>query len=373
MACSLPAHIISTVLLLLPVVLSAVFTTALPASERSLLASVATTEKASLAARAAAQPLTLANSNWIWTGEQASAGGNAPIGSRPFRKTIPHTSTKCPTILRKVSSDNLHTLYVNGAEVGSGASFSSAQAYTVGLNPESDNVITVNGTNTGGPAALIATILVDYADGTTETFVSDASWKTLESAPPTGFANPSLDDSAWIAAVGQGKEGVSPWGQTTLPSALDMTQSNWIWTGETDSTGNAPVGHRAFRKTVTSPYGKGAVDNAYTLYANGQSLGSGTDFNIAQAYSVPQLDPDQNVFAVDGENTGGPAGVIATILVAYNDGTSASYVTDTTWKASTSLPTGFQLPATDDSTWADAAIVGKYGSAPWGAITVPAA
>ncbi|KAK0196804.1 lectin [Armillaria mellea] len=351
------------VLLLLPVVLSAVFTTALPTSERSLLASVATTEKASLAARAAAQPLTLANSNWIWTGEEDSAGGNAPIGSRPFRKTIPHTSTKCPVCATVViATDNLHTLYVNGAEVGSGASFSTAQVYTVGLNPESDNVISVNGTNTAGPAALIATILVDYADGTTETFVSDASWKTLKSAPPAGFANPSLDDSAWIAAVVQGKEGVSPWGQTTLPPALDLTQSNWIWTGETDSTGNAPIGHRAFRKTVTSPYGKGAVyptlysDNAYTLYANGQSLGSGTDFTTAQAYSVPQLDPDQNVFAV-----------------AYNDGTSASYVTDTTWKASTSLPTGFQLPATDDSTWSDATIVGKYGSAPWGAITVPAA
>ncbi|KAK0463801.1 lectin [Desarmillaria tabescens] len=370
------------VLLLLPVVLSAVFTTAFPASERGLVAGAVAAESASLAARAAAQPLTLANSNWIWTGEEASAGGDAPVGSRPFRKTIPHTSTKCPvcaTIL--LATDNLHTLYVNGAEIGSGASFSAAQVYTVGLNPESDNVITVNGTNTGGPAGLIATVLVDYADGTTETFVTDASWKTLRSAPPAGFENPSLDDSTWIAAVGQGQEGVSPWGQTALPPALDMTQSNWIWTGETDSAGNAPVGHRAFRKTITSPYGKGAVcakvvitvDNAYTLYANGQSLGSGTDFNVAQAYSVPQLDPNQNVFAVDGENTGGPAGVIATILVAYNDGTSASYVTDTTWKASTSLPTGFQLPATDDSTWSGATVVGKYGDAPWGAITVPTA
>ncbi|KAG7448134.1 lectin [Guyanagaster necrorhizus] len=369
----------SQALLLLPVVLSAVLTTAFPASEKSLVANAANTESASLAARAAAQPLTLANSNWIWTGEEAGAGGNAPIGSRPFRKTIPHTSTKCPvcaTIL--IATDNLHTLYVNGAQVGSGASFSDAQVYTVGLEPESDNVIAVNGTNTGGPAGLIATVLVDYADGTTETFVTDASWKTLQSAPPAGFENPSLDDSAWIAAVGQGMEGVSPWGQTTLPSALDITQSNWIWTNET-SAGNAPVGHRAFRKTVTSPYGKGAVcakvvitvDNAYTLYANGESLGSGTDFQTAQAYSVPQLDPDQNVFAVDGQNTGGPAGVIATILVAYNDGTSVSYVTDTTWKTTTDLPTGFQLPATDDSTWSDATIVGQYGSAPWGAITVP--
>ncbi|PBK78494.1 lectin [Armillaria solidipes] len=368
-------------LLLLPIVLSTVLATAFPASE-SLLARAATTEKASLAARAEAQPLTLANSNWIWTGEEDGAGESAPIGSRPFRKTISHTRTKCAvcaTIL--IATDNLHTLYVNGAEVGSGASFSSAQVYTVGLNPEINNVITVNGTNNEGPAGLIATVLVDYSDGTTETFVTDSSWKTLKSSPPAGFANPSLDDSAWIAAVEQGKEGVSPWGQTALPPALDMTQSNWIWTSETNSAGDAPAGHRAFRKTITSLYGKGAVcakvvitaDNGYTLYANGQSLGSGGDYRTAQAYSVPQLDPDQNVFAVDGANTGGPAGVIATILVAYDDGTSFSYVTDTTWKAFTSVPTGFELPAFDDSTWSYATIVGKYGGAPWGAITVPTA
>ncbi len=87
------------------------------------------------------------------------------------------------TVLRKVSSDNLHTLYVNGAEVGSGASFSTAQVYTVGLNPEINNVITINGTNNEGPAGLIATVLVDYSDGTTETFVTDSSWKTSRPLP----------------------------------------------------------------------------------------------------------------------------------------------------------------------------------------------
>ncbi|KAK0228843.1 lectin [Armillaria fumosa] len=335
------------------------------------------------AALAAAQPLTLANSTWIWTGEQVRAGGNAPTGSRPFRKTIPATSTKCPvcaTIL--ISTDDLYTLYVNGAEVGSGKGHEAAQVYTVGLNPESNNIIAVNGTNTGGPAALIATVLVDYTDGTSETFVTDSSWKTLKSAPPAGFASPSLNDSAWIAAVGQGKEGVSPWGQTRLPPALDMTKSNWIWTGETNSV-NSPAGHRAFRKTINSIYGKGpmcakvviAADGAYTLYANGQSLGSGNDYRTAQAYSVPPtwLSAYQNVFAVDGLNLDGPAGLIATILVAYGDGTSSSYVTDTTWKTSISVPAGFELPAFDDSTWSNATIKGRYGSAPWGAITVPTA
>ncbi len=98
--------------------------------------------------------------------------------------------------------------------------------YTIGLKRKSKNVIAVNATNTGGPAGMTATVLVDYSDNSTETFVTDASWKTLQSVPPVGFANPGLDDSSWIAASEEGKNGVGPWGPTSLPPALDITQSN---------------------------------------------------------------------------------------------------------------------------------------------------
>ncbi|KAK0432656.1 lectin [Armillaria borealis] len=377
----------SVALSLVAILLSAVSTTALPSSERGITVDGAAAVTTSLVARAQAQPLTFTDSNWIWTGQTASPGGAAPNGPRPFRKIIPHTNTKCPvcaTII--VIADNRYTLYANGAEIGSGIAYegsgSTSQVYTVGLSPEIDNVIAINATNTGGPAGLIATIQVDYLDGTSETFVTDASWKTLQTATASGFENPSLDDSAWTAANVQGKAGMAPWGAISLPPALDLTQSNWIWTNEsTNAAVTTPVGNRAFRKTIQSPYGKGAVcakvvlttDNGYTVYANGQNLGSGSDYTTAQAYSVPQLNPDENVFAVNGVNTGGPAGVIGTILVAYNDGTSVSYVTDGTWKSFVGVPSGFELPATNDDTWAAATISGKYGVSPWGAITVPRA
>ncbi|KAK0202315.1 lectin [Desarmillaria ectypa] len=377
----------SVALSLLPMLLSAVSTTAFPTSERGLAIDGGVAVTTSLVARAQAQPLTFDNSNWIWTGETASPGGAAPNGSRPFRKTIPHTSTKCPVCATAIIiADNRYTLYANGAEIGSGIAYegtgSTSQVYTVGLSPEIDNVIAINATNTGGPAGLIATIHVDYLDGTSETFVTDASWKTLRTPTADGFGNPSLDDSAWIAASVQGKAGMAPWGTIALPPALDLTQSNWIWTNETPNAAvTAPVGNRAFRKTIQSPYGKGAVcakivlttDNGYTVYANGQSLGSGSDYTTAQAYSVPQLNPDENVFAVNGVNTGGPAGVIGTILVAYTDSTSVSYITDNTWKSFVGVPSGFELPATNDDSWDDATISGKYGVSPWGAITVPRA
>ncbi|SJL05339.1 uncharacterized protein ARMOST_08706 [Armillaria ostoyae] len=129
---------------------------------------------ASLVARAQAQPLTFTGSNWIWTEETISPGGAAPNGPRP-----------------SIIADNRYMLYANGAEIGSGIAYegssSTSQVYTVGLNSEIDNVIAINATNTGGPAGLIATIHIDYLDGASKTFVTDASWKTLRTATASGF------------------------------------------------------------------------------------------------------------------------------------------------------------------------------------------
>ncbi|PBK58332.1 hypothetical protein ARMSODRAFT_1028334 [Armillaria solidipes] len=103
-------------------------------------------------------------------------------------------------------------LYANSAEIGSGMAYegssSTSKVHTTGLNPEIDNVIAINATNTGGPAGLIATIHVDYLDGTSKI----------------------LDNLAWIAANVQSNAGMAPWGAIFLPPALDLMQSNWIWT-----------------------------------------------------------------------------------------------------------------------------------------------
>lgn len=65
--------------------------------------------------------------------------------------------------------------------------------------------------------------------------------------------------------------------------------------------------------------------------------------------------------------------MIGTILVAYNEGTSVSYITDSTCKSFIGVLSGFELLAMNDDTWADATNSGKYGVSPWGAITVPRA
>lgn len=118
-------------------------------------------------------------------------------------------------------------------------------------------------------------------------------------------------------------------------------------------------------------------DNAYTLYVNGDEIGSGNNFPTSQAYIVTTLAAKSNVFAVQGINVGttpNPSGLIATILMTYSDGTSGTFITDTTWRAFIgNPPSNFIEPAIDDSNWSSAIVVGRYGDAPWGDITVPVA
>ncbi len=78
-----------------------------------------------------------------------------------------------------------------------------------------------------------------------------------------------------------------------------------------------------------------------------------------QAYSIPDLDPDMNLIAVNGTNTetNDRVYLAASVLVAYNDGTSEVYSTDGSWKTMNGPPpAGFEQPGADDSDWYGATI-----------------
>ena len=109
------------------------------------------------------------------------------------------------------------------------------------------------------------------------------------------------------------------------------------------------------------------------LWVNGRLIGKGTGVQDAEGYSILQLDQFENVFAVEGVNDGGPAGLIVMILLAFSDGTNATFVSDNTWKAIVGSPDGFQEPGFDDSKWPAATVLGPYGIPPWGDIEIPPA
>jgi alpha-L-rhamnosidase len=117
-------------------------------------------------------------------------------------------------------------------------------------------------------------------------------------------------------------------------------------------------------------------DDGFELWLNGQPAGSGVLTNSAGQASSPSyltitgLQGRTEVFAVNATNAGpppNPAAFIASILVAYDDGSYSITSTDSSWLGlpGTSPPTGFQNPAFDDSTWPGVVAVGPFNTAPW--------
>ncbi|KAJ7611599.1 hypothetical protein FB45DRAFT_940389 [Roridomyces roridus] len=328
-------------------------------------------------------------STWIWTNELS--GGNAPVGSRAFRKDFVAPVGKTPVQADIIMTvDNTFTLYVNGIPVGGGDYFPLAQRFCVPLSPRL-NVFAVTATNVGttvNPAGLLAAVQITYSDGTTSTIVSDTTW-LYSTSVPSGYEQLTFDDNSWSPAIPEGAYGVGPWGQISIPSspaALSLSNANWIWTSEVSASGNAPAGNRAFRRTYTPPPGQTptsatviiVADNAYTLYVNGILIGSGTNFHTAQTYNITlgPVPAKEIVFAVLAQNQAGaatPAGLLAAIAINTancNCAAGVMFVTDGGWKSNTGTPTGFQLPGYNDSTWPAATVEGTFGVAPWGNVAV---
>ncbi|KAK0188657.1 hypothetical protein F5146DRAFT_1203653 [Armillaria mellea] len=163
---------------------------------------------------------TSAKSSYIWTGEQTGMAHTAPTGDASILCGDSLLSHEMPYL--RDNHRSLCPVYVNGQQIGPGGSpQQGAVVSTADLNPDSNNVFGV--TNTAeSSAGLIATILVDYTDGTTETIVSNSMWKTLKGAAPGGWTSSSFDDSVWTTTDVERPSTASPWGSPALPPASNM-------------------------------------------------------------------------------------------------------------------------------------------------------
>ncbi|KAJ6512363.1 bacterial alpha-L-rhamnosidase-domain-containing protein [Mycena vulgaris] len=324
--------------------------------------------------------------SWIWTSE--SDPTNSPAGDRAFRLTYTSPAGKnAKSAIAVMTVDDRFTLYVNGAEVSASPNITdiwkSAQIVHVALN-SSVNLFAVLGTNLAvGAAGFIAAIQVTFDDASTDIIASDSGWRAA-AVIPTDFESPALDDSAWPFASSLGRYGVSPWTNQVgiAPQAAiipSLTASNWIWAAEPNPP-NAPPGDVAFRKTFLTRPGKTALsaviivtaDDLFTIYVNGMFVGSAPNepsaWEVAPLYRV-SLNATANLFAVRATNVGAEAnaaGLLVAISILYSDGSTDIFSSDSTWKVETTIPSGFELPSTDDSSWATAVSLGAYGVAPWG-------
>ena len=124
---------------------------------------------------------------------------------RPARKIIDRATLQ-------ITADNAFTVWLNGAEVGSGERWEQLYRFDVRkqLRP-GKNVLAVEARNQGGPAGLVVRLLWASKGQAAQTLVSDAAWKVSKNGGK-GWSAVDFADKGWTKAKVLGEYGkVGPW------------------------------------------------------------------------------------------------------------------------------------------------------------------
>jgi hypothetical protein len=215
-------------------------------------------------------------------------------------------------------------------------------------------------------------------------------------SPPTGYGIIPWDDAMKLpgsAQIGWGKklleqyawEKFQPhpeWAEFADKSALNVQGSKWIWFPEGNPSQNAPAEKRFFRRTFVLPSNQTvayarvriAVDDRFTAWLNGHSIGHASGWQSVRQFNIPGalLRSGTNVLAVEARNMpasgSNPAGLIAALDVSFSKGETLKLTTDADWSVAKAAPSGWEKAEFDDSRWPKAIVVARYGDSPWGRI-----
>ncbi|MGA2175508.1 MAG: glycosyl hydrolase [Verrucomicrobiota bacterium] len=165
--------------------------------------------------------------------------------------------------------------------------------------------------------------------------------------------------------------------EPTPQPVSQLSSGKWIWRAEGNPAEAAPPGARYFRRLLTveaaSPISSARLemtaDNSFQCWVNGQSAGSGDDWNRIVSMDLTHLlKPGANLLAVAAVNGGdhpNPAGLIGLLSIKYADGRSQEIPTDQRWEAAESASRQWISDATASDGWAAAMELGPLGMSPW--------
>ncbi len=143
---------------------------------------------------------------WLWPHKNA---GKAEKVYFRNEFTLPADAKSCSVT---ISADDWYKLSVNGEQVGIGSDWSSPSNYD--LMPhlkKGANVIALEVRNAAGAAGLALRVRTVLKNGSTQDWVSDASWVCSKEAKKGWMTAPKAP-ADWKAPVILGKMGDKPWG-----------------------------------------------------------------------------------------------------------------------------------------------------------------
>lgn len=93
-------------------------------------------------------------------------------------------------------------------------------------------------------------------------------------------------------------------------------------------------------------------DNEFSAFLNGIPAGSSENWDTPLRIDILQfLRNGNNLIAVEGRNSGGPAGLMASLSWTTDSGTSDRLVTNSTWSVRTTEPPAWPRPGKSSGTW----------------------
>ena len=167
--------------------------------------------------------LSLAEPQWIWTSKSPKAEEKAN-----FRKTFPITGAVKSAKLA-VSCDNAATVKLNGTKVAEVTEWAAgARADVAKALKPGDNLLSIEGRNEDGIAALVATLTIEMADGKKVVIETGPDWEGA-------LAGSELFRPAVVIA----KHGAEPWG-----NVLSGRGGGGVQTATDPATLQVPMGFK---------------------------------------------------------------------------------------------------------------------------------
>jgi len=209
-------------------------------------------------------------------------------------------------------------------------------------------------------------------------------WKVMvwdERNEPSGWSEPAF----WVMGLLEPNEWRAKWIGYDEPAEFETSPfagARWIWFPEGDPRKEAPKAIRYFRRTFKLPEGVRVTrariaitaDDQFVLFLNGVEVGRSDGKRDAwrrpRSFDLSKhVHAGVNVIAVSVTNEGGPAGLLAKLVIELEGAEQMSIVTDSQWRTSEREMGGWNEAGFDESNWKSAIELGMYGVEPWGYIT----
>jgi len=188
-----------------------------------------------------------------------------------------------------------------------------------------------------------------------------------------GIASPWAEPAFWEMGLLSSEDWDAAWisAESDDGRAEAIPMGDWIWHPEARQAAAVIVLRRMLEIRSDARVERAliclAADRSFHLFVNGRQIGHQIGCDMLAEYELDTLlRPGANVIAVRAEAGDDACGLTAGLRIRYEDEVIEDVQSDPSWLCSSVPADGWKDIAFDAVGWQKAAVVEKYGGAPWG-------